>query len=307
MSTSHGSTPTNHRWRCESAESPGCRCKCDGMLHQRDVLVAAFESRKTQVHFDEELTKLFGSAFASLSAAPVPPQKNRRGKWTNMASAGKAKHASQIEQRVVDVTLRDLLQIVHAMPRSAKAGWMPFLNALTAKPNWQSISSRVEAVAGHHDKASGFFWASMLASASGTYQAGTSVSVGDITAFPASVSTVFDEARHPRARSGNTVSTIKEMTFPAAVSIAANPIASAWSTTVLSASAKATVLAVVGSAVSSDLWRHPAAVRYLLLPAVSGIRSLVPTASFSLDSAIQPVEDAIDTELAAKWRAGGVW
>lgn len=307
MSTSPDPAPAKHNDPCERAKSAECDCRCDGIMHQRDVLIAAFESRGSPADFDRELTRLFGSPFTTLSMDPVPPERARRKNWEPMASASTAKERGQIEKRIVDVTLRDLLRIVHAMPLQAKAGWMSFLNALTVQPGWDSLVTRVETVAGCHDKISGYFWGSMLAAASGAYAAGTSVSDADIIAFPASVSTTFDQARYPRANAGKTVKTIKEMTFPDAVSIAAKPIANAWSTTTIAASEKGTVLAVVGSAVSPDLWHHPAAVRYLLLPAVSGIRTLVPSASFSLDSATQTVEDAIDTELTEKWRARGVW
>ncbi|GAA1532590.1 hypothetical protein GCM10009691_05410 [Brevibacterium picturae] len=276
-------------------------------MHQRDVLVAAFESRGSPADFDRELTRLFGSSFTTLSMDPVPPEQVRRNNWEPMASASNAKKGSQVEQRVVDVILRDLLRIVHDMPLRAKSEWSNFLDALTVQASWTSIMARIQAIAGNHDEVSAYFWGSMLAATSGAHMTGTTVSPVDIGAFPGSVSTVFDQARYPRANSGNTVKTIKEMTFPNVVSIAAKPIADAWSTTKVAAGEKGAALAIVGSAVSPDLWRHPAAVRYLLLPAVSGLRSLVPSASFSLDSATQTVEDAIDTELAEKWRARSVW
>lgn len=306
-SASHRPAPAKHDDSCESAASPDCDCRCNGMMHQRDVLIAAFESRGKPADFDRELTRLFGSSFTTLSMDPVSPERVRREGWVSMAAASTAKKRSQVEQRVVDVTLRDLLRIVHAMPLNAKSGWSTFLDALTVQSHWHSVVAQVEAVAGSHDESSGYFWASMLAAASGAYAAGTSVSASDIRAFPASVSTVFDQARYPRANSGNTVKTIKEMTFPATVSIAANAIASAWSSKTVAASQKGAVLAVVGSAISPDLWRHPGAVRHLMLPAIAGIRTLVPSATFSLDSVTQTVEDAIDTELAENWRARGVW
>ncbi|MCM1011784.1 hypothetical protein [Brevibacterium sp. XM4083] len=307
MAVSQGPAPAVHESSCERAASPDCYCMCDGMMHQRDVLIAAFESRGTPADFDRELTRLFGSPFTTLSMDPVPPDRDRRDNWEPMASASTAKKRSQVEQRVVDVALRDLLRIVHAMPPHSKPGWSSLLNALTIQASWGSIVTQIAAIAGPHDEVSGYFWGSMLAAASGAQTLGSSVSPADIGSFPGSVSTVFDQARHPRANAGNTVKMIKEMTYPNAVSVAAKPVASAWSTTTVTAREKGTVLAIVGSAVSPDLWHHPAAVRYLLLPAVSGIRALVPSASFSLDSAIQTAEDAIRTELAEKWRDRGVW
>lgn len=296
----------NHNAACQRARDTGCDCFCGGMIHQRDILVAAIDSRGTPANFGVELTHLFGTAFSTLSTNPIPPQESRRI-WTPIASAGTGKQRSQVEQRVVDTTLRDIMRIVHAMPVSAKIGWSKALDDLTLQTSWHTVITAVRATIGTHTGTKGFFWASMLAATSGVLSTNPSPSASDITNFPSGVSTVFDEARHPRASSGNTVGEIPEMKNTLAMSTAARPIAAALAANAtMPISSLRTVLAVVGSALSADLWRHPAAVRYLLLPAVTGLRGLT-TATFSLDSPTDNVEDIIDRELATKWHGNWVW
>lgn len=307
-------TPTtaNHNARCQSATQPGCDCRCDGIMHQRDILIAAFQSRGTPVQFDVELTRLFGSAFTMISADPGGAERTRR-KWEPIASAGTGKRSSQSEQRIVDVTLRDLLRIVHSLPLHHKVGWSNFLHALTLQASWQGIVAQVHSAAGPHDEQSGYFWASMLAATSGAVgptsaaMPATALPASAISAFPSFATTEFEHARHPRARSGKRVQTIKEMASFQAVRIAAGPIATAWVASGLPQHDKLTVLAVVGAALSADLWRHPAAVRHLLIVAVRQLRAMQPGIHFSLDSPPRLVETIINDELGKKWRDGGVW
>lgn len=302
----------NHNGRCQSATQPGCDCTCEGIMHQRDILIAAFESRGTSVDFDVELTRLFGSAFTMISVDPVGTERTRR-EWKPIASAGAGKRSSQSEQRIVDVTLRDLLRIVHSVPLHQKVGWRDFLDALTLQASWRKIVAQVESVAGPHDEQSGYFWASMLAATSGVAgrtsgaMPAIAVTATAISAFPLANTTEFEHARHPRAKSGIRVQTIKEMASPHAVSIAAGAIDTEWAASPLLSHDKLTVLVVVGAALSADLWRHPAAVRHLLIVAVTQLRATVPGAHFSLDSHHRLVETIIDDELGRKWRDRGVW
>lgn len=303
-----GLAPAIHNSSCQSATQPGCYCSCVGMMHQRNILIEAIESRWGQQAFNIELEKLFGSAFTMLSTDPTGSQRARRENgWESFTTAGTAKRASQIEQRVVDVTLRDILSIVHSIHISQKVGWLHFLDALTLQRNWSVVVRQIEHHAGPHDNQSGYFWSSMLASTTGLEATGSAITMNGIEKFPASVSTVFDQTRYPRANSGNSVQDIKEMATSAVVTIAASEIADAWTHSRLSVQEKPLVAAVVGSALSADLWRHPAAVRYLLLPAVTSLRAFAPGAKFSLDQPHRPVEQIIDDELGQKWRKRGVW
>ena len=63
--------PENHDKDCQRALTKGCDCRCRGMLHQRNILIAAIESRGSVSMFDDEVTNLYGSAFTLLSSDPV--------------------------------------------------------------------------------------------------------------------------------------------------------------------------------------------------------------------------------------------
>lgn len=298
--------PMNHNASCQAATQDGCDCKCNGMMHQRDILVAAIQSRGTPPHFEGELTKLFGSAFTKLSTAPVSPEQVRRSEgWDPSARTGKGK--SQVEQRVVDVTLRDILRNIHQIDRAIKAGWMDFLDGLTAKGKWESTATAIRGATGSHDNQSGYFWASMLAATSGVAAGSSELSSTGIQAFPTSSTTTFDEVRYPRGASGSSVRVINEMRSRGAVGIAANEIDAAWTESFLKPNVKTLLVAVIGSAVCADLWRHPAAVRYLLVPAITSLRTFSPVATFSLDQPGTTVEQIIDDKLGAEWAVRGAW
>lgn len=300
--------PVSHKPACQRATRVGCNCDCSGMMHQSNVLVAAFESAKTPPGFDRELTKLFGSAFRTISADPTSSESTRR-QWEPIASATAQKQRSQSEQRIVDVAVRDVLRILHSIPPSDKTGWLPLLETLTCHTNWRAVANQVQGFSGPHDEASGFFWSSALAAALGAgakARPTPAPSTADIAAFPATQSTAFDEARHPRARSGNTVKRIKEVANPSAFNVAANTLAAALASSPLPVQEKLTVVAVTGAVTSADLWRHPAAVRYLLLPAIRLLRRNFG-GTFSLDNQARLTEQIIKDELEQKWRDGGVW
>ncbi|WP_143556907.1 hypothetical protein [Serinibacter salmoneus] len=280
-----------------------------GMVHQKNILMAAFKSCGKPEKFDAELTRLFGSPFRSVSADPVAGESVRRKDWQPVASATPQKQCSQIEQRIVDVAVRDVLRIVHLIPKSSKVDWVPLLEGLTCRTSWSDVARQVQAFAGRPDRASGFFWSSALAATLGAWDKTRPTAAprsSDIAAFPGSQSTVFKEVRHPRARSGNTVKTIKEVADPLAFNVAAETLAAALSRSSLPMREGRAVVAVIGSVTSADLWRHPAAVRYLLIPAI-GILRRDFSGTFSLDSQSRLTEQIIEDELVQKWRARGVW
>jgi hypothetical protein len=306
MTSSTKPATVNHNHHCEAATQDGCLCRCDGMMHQCDVLVAAFESPKTLADFDIELTGLFGSAFTTTSTDPAAGEKSRR-KWTPIANAGTAKRASQIEQRVVDVAVRDVLRSVYALSPARKRGWLEFLEAITLQSSWPTVVLRIESIAGPHDARSGYYWSSILAASKAVVASGSSLSAAAVASFLSSTSTDFEHVRHPRARSGKRVQLIKEMALPQAVAIGVTEVEKAWRVSPLPDTDKRAILAIVGSVLCADLWRSPAAVRDLLLPAIGHLRVLAPGIQFSLDSPSRNLEQVIDDELGQKWAAGGAW
>lgn len=281
------------------------------MLHQRDVLVAATESRKTPAHFDDELTKLYGSAFTILSADPaIDPagklQKSRR-RWEPSSTATTQKTKSQTEQRAVDTALREVLRSVHALQLSQKKGWLTLVDGITAHDTWHHVANQVQAASGGHDEASGYFWASMLAATMSALRRSTqSLTATDILDYQRGTALVFDQSRYPRGRAGNSVKLINEMRNTKAKHVAANVIASALAESSLAKRELMTVISVTGSVVSADLWRHPCGVYYLLLPALRLLRR-DHGATFSLDTTSRPTEKIIDEELGEEWRLRGVW
>lgn len=303
----------NHNDRCEHAITEGCDCPCSGMLHQRDILIAAIQSRKTASAFDDETTKLYGSAFALLSTDPVvlhPTGKDERSRrqWESVNSATATKARSQAEQRAVDTAVGEILRTVHGLPATQKTGWLPLMNQLTPKVGWDAVANQIRSAAGPHDEASGYFWASMLAATMIALNRNiTNPTAADILSYRSHSTSVFDQVRYPRGRSGNSIKTIKEMNIPAARQTAAVIIAAALSSaSALTRREKMLVTALTGAVVSADLWRHPSGVRNLLLPALRLLRRGYG-ASFSLDSPSRRTEKLITEELGDQWRIRGVW
>lgn len=296
--------PAIHDSRCESAANLTCVCACSGMLHQRDLLVEAFDPKRSIHSFEVQLEKVFGSAFSAPNSNPTSKQSVRRSKFEQFGTATPEKATSQIEQRIVDVTLRDVLSRVRRLTQTDKQGWIPLLNRLTASDHWDSVAKALLALVPKH-ATQGYFWSSCLAAYAGR-RAANRVSMS-IDQYIASSTTVFDEKRYPRANSGRNIGAILGMREPAAIRIAIEQeIDPAVKSVGLPTQPTDLVLSIVGATVSPDLWRHPAAVRHLLLPAVKGLRR-VHGCSFSLDSSTCEVENLIEDHLASEWRVRGVW
>jgi hypothetical protein len=274
------------------------------MMHQAEVLAAAFRSKGTVGAFSSELDRLYGSAFAGLTDVPRSHQRTRRP-WDPAAQSGK--RASQDEQRIVDVTVRDALQIVHGLPVATKSGWEAFADDLTLRASWYGVASAIRRRNGRPDRQSGYFWASMLAATAATLPLSSAQPTTPSAAVirQAATDVRFQAVRHPRANSGRTVQVIREMGDAVSVRQAADALVSALVTHAGTPSHDI-VFFLVGAVISADLWRHPVAVRYLLIPAVSRLR-LLSGRSFSLDSTAQPVEDLIWRHLGHQWDQRGAW
>ncbi|MCI9889780.1 hypothetical protein JT358_15180 [Micrococcales bacterium 31B] len=293
-------------------------------MHQRDILVEAFDPNNTHSQesldaFDNQLTALFGTAFTSILSDPANNEQARR-KWDSGDNVTAQRRSTQTEQRIVDVTLRDLLRLVRSMESTDKSGWPEFLNAVTLQSNWKYVVKEVKGNLDSHDKNSGYFWSSMLAATAGALEMIDKQSptcelrAVDIESYLSRALTDFKHSRHPRARSGNTVKIVKEMADSHAVHVGAIEIAKAWNDSQLDRNHKILMLCVVGSALSPDLWHHPAAVRNLLIPAVTNLRNLTqgdkssPDSNvFSLDSGHLKVELLIERHLSSGWKRNKAW
>lgn len=301
------SKPEEHKPPCERASKDGCTCSCRGMMHQNNILIAAMESAGTASSFRSELDELFGSAFTNVTSAPSAGQRVRRGTWDAHARPSSARESSQVEKRVVDVTLGDVLANVHGLniPSTTRQKWSTLVDLLTgSSSHWETMSAQVQAVCGKPNSRSGYFWASMLAAASDAI----ATQSGSLTAtqIGAAVSPTFRNVRHPRARSGRVVQPIDELGSPAIIQAAGRCIASALAAVPMTATEARLVVSVTGAAVSADLWRHPVAVKHLLLPAVSSLRTTY-NQQFSLDGPGLTAENVIAQELGNKWSTRNAW
>ncbi|KNX35877.1 hypothetical protein [Luteipulveratus halotolerans] len=220
-----------------------------------------------------ELTKLYGSSFTTVSGDPSAGEQPRR-KWVPITSGASTKQQrSQEEQRIVDVTLRDVLARTYDLPPAAKAGWADLADALTLVPDrWEVVTDRIKSIAGPHDEQSGYFWSSMLTATAG---AGLRRGPGGSSAPPSAAAIVgvamrrggtYHRVQTPRARSGNRLQAINELSFPSVIDLAAEEVHRALLVTGLPPAHARHVVMLVGATVSADLWHHPAAVRGTLIP-----------------------------------------
>lgn len=304
--------PATHNAQCQQAISPQCVCPCYGMLHQTDILERAFASGGTGGgrRFVVDVTNLFGSAFMSSSADPGRGDKVRRSRtWKSIATASTGQQRSQIEQRIVDTALHEVLLNIYRLPLSCQVRhqWLNLFHGVTDAQNWHGTSQQIRAVArSSHNANSGYFWPGVLASASALLAHMDYVTYTDIADFPGSVSTDFDHARYPRGRTGSSIKSITEMTCPQVVQIAANVISSAINMSSLPRSEKQLIVSVTAVGVTPDLWRHPAVVRWALVPALKELRASYGV-SFSLDRPRKPLEALIEDELGRRWSEFGAW
>ena len=315
---------------CEQARKPGCICGCHGASHQSTVLREAVRTDNdvpdrdrteplTKADFDGLLTTVFGQGFTSLDA-PTDGQICRRT-WNLDAQTGGQR--SQREQRIVDVTLRDILAITFDLPDGAKRSWLTVLDALTLKTGWDKFAAQLNNLGLETTPQSGYFWSALLAALSATAPHIT------LTEFhpdlPASES-VADAIRRVitdgKDHGGHEIrgydvfgmwcmprqskpTPILETAHPEAVHVGADLIAEAADLAAdkgLTQGEFLLLTQIVGGAVSADLWHQPASVRYLLTAAVTGLRAAAgrhraDDVRFSLDG---QAPDSDDTKKETK-------
>jgi len=314
MSTSPLSNQVSHHAGCEMAKFTNCKCHCWGVLHQRSILEAAVNSSyPSNAAFCAELTKLFGHQFTQLSSAPSGQLATRR-RWSSSASSARQK--TQIEQRIVDVTLHDLLEITHSSIRH-KQGWPGLLENLT-RNSYRQLRVYMPSGGAPYPN-DGYFWASILALVSAAFPTGGSLSSLNNSNHQDVLSRLnlsfgssypcypYSLICFPRGRSGRSLKQIPAMTSQSLVNGAIDVVLNAWksSNSIHPTSDKMFVLCLTGSATSADLWHHPSAVKHLLRRAVELVRSRY-SASFSLDGPSGKVEDIIDIYLGNEWQSTDV-
>lgn len=302
-----------HHAGCEEATELSCKCHCRGMLHQNSILKAAISSAPFSGGFCATLTEVFGSEFTHLSTHPSSVQQARRG-WDSLASSVKQK--TQVEQRIVDVTLHDLLEITHSSI-GHKQGWLGLLENLT-RNSYRQLQVYMPS-GGTPYPNDGYFWASILALVSAAFPTNGSLSSLNNSSHQDVLSRLnlsfgssypcypYSLICFPRGRSGRSLKQISAMTSQSLVNNAIDAVLNAWisSNSIHPTSDKMFVLCLTGSATSADLWHHPSAVKHLLRRAVELAR-IRYSASFSLDGPSRKVEDIIDIYLGNEWQSTDV-
>ncbi|GAB4950870.1 hypothetical protein BB736_025135 (plasmid) [Mycobacterium avium subsp. hominissuis] len=309
---------------CEQAKKPGCICGCHGASHQSTVLREAVRTENdvpdrdrteplTKAEFDDLLTRVFGQRFTSLDA-PTDGQISRRT-WNPDAQTGGQR--SQREQRIVDVTLRDVLAITFDLPDEAKQSWLTILDALTLKTGWDKFAAQLDNLGLETTPQSGYFWSALLAALSATaphitlteFHPDLPGSEGVADAIRRVVTDGKDHGGQEirgydvfgmwcMPRHGKPTP-IRETAHPEAVHIGADLIGDAADLAAGKGLAQGEFLLltqIVGAAVSADLWHQPASVRYLLTAAVTGLRAAAGQhradgVRFSLDGQTPDTDD----------------
>lgn len=326
MATSPDPAPKvrRHSDPCEKAKNPdSCVCPCRGAAHQSNVLRVAISRENTagakvgSKDFQRLLSDVLGARFTSLSENPSPNRKVRsaRDKWIDrskitqaVANRKKKTLLNQREQRIVDVTLRDVLALVYRLPAQAKTSWQDVADLLTLRKGVEGFAKKMNAVVVdpetnkklEKNPRSAYFWSAILAALSESANRAPlkpfsnnndAVAVDEAikAAIEAAVLAQDDDGEaqdedgepfgrrcHPRQE----FSEITEISVGEAVGIAADLInTAAEKAHELGMRQEDFILLVqiVGATVSADLWHQPAAVRHLLIPAVQTLRQRVKT------------------------------
>jgi len=321
----------SHNPACQNAKSVGCSCtSCYGILHQNDILRkvvdphahSGMNTNSAQTTIASLLTLIYGTRFNTLGDPPSSQKNERcRGKkqwktyqYTNGVSQFshdqlKRGMQSQVEKRLVDVTLHDLLYFTSnaANPGKRSGSWLNFVDDLTrnahnAIPSMRPVNSAVK------DTTSGYFWASMLALFANVLASSNFPSIlPQSFSFTQVIPSQFKVACYPRGKKSR-IKNIVAMNNALVINKSSAEIIKAWNVSNLPVNERKFILYLTGATVSADLWRHPAAVKYLLLPAIDSARLLFGQ-QFSLDSASKNnrVDLEIEDRLGKNWGVSGYW
>lgn len=234
-----------------------------------------------------------------------------RRKWNDDAKT--AGQRSQREQRIVDVTLRDVLDITFKLPDKAKRSWLTVLDALTLKTGWQQFADKLDSLGLETNPQSGYFWSALLAALSMT---ASHITLAEFHPGLPGAEHVEDAIRrvitkgkdhagqHIRGYDVFGMCCTPRQSIPApiietahaeAVHIGAELIAEAANLAVHQGMPQGEFLLlaqIVGAAVSADLWHQPASVRYLLISAATGLRHAGRNVRFSLDGQAPDTTDS---------------
>lgn len=232
----------------------------------------------------------------------------------------KQRKNSQIKQRLVDVSLRDILRwAFESLPKTFKRETIwKISTAIRGGEKWRyvakQLANKTEPSSGNMSE---YFWATLLAATAKTISHPLNEStIQSTTELANSIAftinnnlEVFSTIRYPRGRTGNQVHTIKEILNQESVKYAASIIAQGIIHYMQSIDDVLFAIELTGVVISPDLWRHPSAVHYLLIPLMKTVRK--SNGSFSLDKATDAnnpkAEEEINERLGKNWQKTNAW
>ena len=316
----------SHNPACQNAKSAGCSCtSCYGILHQNDILRkvvdphahSGMNTNSAQSTIASLLTLIYGTRFNTLGDPPSSQKNERcRGKkqwktyqYINGVSQFSHDQLKRGMQSQVDVTLHDLLYFTSnaVNPGKRSGSWLNFVDDLTRNAH-NAIPSMRPANSAVKDTTSGYFWASMLALFANELASYSFPNhLPSSFSFTQVISSQFKVSCYPRGTKSR-IKNVVAMSNMSAISNSSKEIIKAWNASRLSIDEKRFILYLTGATVSADLWRHPAAVKHLLLPAIDLTRLLFGH-HFSLDSVSKNnrVDLEVEDRLGKNWGLSGYW
>jgi len=310
--------PKMHSQPCESAAEQRCTCPCKGSGHRRWLVERAIlhDPAKPDPTHPIDLDRIFGSAFSDLTLAPGAGQAIASGRpvWKPITTASQWKTggtASQIEQRIVDTALHDLLLWIASLPLPDKAGWSLSADALLGD-HWLPVAAAINASSVVTHPKSGYFWAAVMSSAGSVLQTRAGAALWSTSAWAAlQVAIEADLAGLrtamivlPRWRRAVALTELQNQSIRKAAAEAAVAGLRDAAREGLSLADTQMLVGVVGSATCLDLWHHPAAVRHCLFPAIAEFVARGHNTSLSVP---KKTPDLITDHLETPWHKRGNW
>lgn len=277
-----------HNHACESARLSSCNCFCHGAGHQLDLIKRAVSCTASGVNnigqLLSDLDGIYGGFHSGLRDAATPTRRKvpddlpqidlnqRRGAtWVETLLVDEAVHAAFVTVARTSVSLSD----------AERASRQDFVIQL-AEGALRAVGGDVES----HNICDGHLWCSVLAETNDPSSASSTLSVAQASPYGRIAYPRSRQARIPRA-----LATVR-----------AGGVAHARALVASSASVPglADIIHLVGSATCPDLWHHPAAVRYSLIPFVAN-SGWAPsgTTSLATQSQLQVLEQ--------RWDKRGNW
>jgi hypothetical protein len=274
-----------HNSACERARFSNCNCYCHGAGHQLDLLMRAVsctdsgENNMTQLLSD--LSDVYGGFHGDLRDGDTPSRRSvpddlaqmnldrgRGATWAEGLLLDEALHSAFIDMARASVLLSDA-------ERTAR---LVFVKNL-AEGALRIVGRDVDA----HNISDGHLWCSILAESMASLPAAAS----------APPPTTFGRICYPRMRAARGPQALPIVRTPGFTYVSEAVSASALP-------AKENIMRLMGAASCPDLWHHPAAVRYSLLPFVTA-SSWPPPETTTI--AVQPGINVLE----ARWEKRRNW